>query len=172
MAPDARRGWGSLDREVVLAECLISLFVLVYGGGTVWAIRYIKINAGKKDALWLIPLAMLVTALVVKIAAHKGASSAALIGSTDFFTFIGETFFDAMVVLWSALLGAVFLTGTKSTAKTLPVDPGDGISQQLDERAAAEGKALPANSDDPIPQQPEEREAAGTSSQEHSAKGE
>ncbi len=152
--------------------CLISLFLFAYGAGTVWAIRYIKINAGKKDTLWLVPFVMLIVSLAFKIAAHNESKIPAMTGAPELFTFVGETFFDAMAVLWSALLGAVFLTGTKSTAKTLPVDPGDGISQQPDEGAAAEGKASSANSDDPIPQQPDEREAAGTNSQEHSAKGE
>ena len=132
-----------------MAECLISLLVIVYAGATVWAIRHIKINAGKKDELWLTPFVMLVTALVVKIAAHKGTSVSAMTGSPGFLTFVGETFFDAMVVLWSSLLGAVFLLGTKNSAKTPPAAPVDGALRQPDDRAAV-----------------------GTSPQPHSAKGE
>lgn len=59
---------------MTLAECLISLLVFVYAGATVWAIHYIKIHAGKRDMLWLTPFVMLVTALLVKVAAHEGSS--------------------------------------------------------------------------------------------------
>lgn len=98
-----------------MAKLLISFFVIAYAVAAVWAIRHIKIYAGTKNTLWLVPLVMLVTALAVKIVARKGSVFPAMTGSPEFFIFVGETFFDAMAVLWSALLGAVFLTGTIRT---------------------------------------------------------
>lgn len=119
--------------DIAWADVSVIVFVLF----TVAALCLARTKRADAPWFWLVPFAMLVAAQAFKIYTHKDSTFMNGNDSSDLWKFYGETFYEAMVVLWAALLGAVFLVGTKSSAKTPPASPVDGSLRQPDDRAAA-----------------------------------
>ena len=130
--------WGErICFDIAWADASVILFALL----TIIVLLLTKTKKANEPWFWLVPFSMLIAALVFKALTHEGSVFMQENESSDFWEFYGDTFYDAMAVLWAALLGAVFIPGPGKTK----VD-GESKSRSMEGRGrsmAKDGKEHP-----------------------------
>ena len=109
--------------------------VVIFAAFTVLAMMLARTKMSEKPWFWLLPLVMLVVALIFKVVLHESSVFMKENVFFDLWKFYRETFFDAMVVLWAVLLGAVFISGARSAEKAPSANAEGDTFCHLDDKA-------------------------------------
>lgn len=117
------------------------LLLVSYAVSSVVVILLARSPAADSYKFWLLPLAMLFIAFFFKTVLHE--DSTLLNGKIDaeFGKFVSETFFDSMVVLWSALLGATVMSKGLATKGGKKARQNAGFSKKTISLRSEKGSA-------------------------------
>lgn len=109
--------------------------VVIFAAFTLIVMMLARTKKAAAPWFWLLPLCMLIAAQLFKIYTHKDSTFMNGNDSSDLWKFYGETFYEAMVVLWAALLGAVFISGARSAEKAPSANAEGDTLCHLDDKA-------------------------------------